>query len=71
MFTKHVFLIAQSNIVKFVQKHDAIGENRRFKAFNSLGKGIELQKLPYHFRFMMDNSTLRNSTTKFEPTQFV
>lgn len=71
MFTKHVFLIAQSNIVKFVQKHDAIGENSRFKAFNSLGKGIELQKLSYNFRFMMDNSTLKNSTTKFKPTQFV
>ena len=54
MFTKHVFLIAQSNIVKFVQKHDAIGENSRFKAFNSLCGGIEFQKLPYHFRFMMD-----------------
>ena len=45
MFTKHVFLIAQSNIVKFVQKHDVIGENGRFNAFNSLGGGIELQKL--------------------------
>ena len=54
MFTKHVFLIAQSNIVKFVQKHDAIGEGSRFKAFNSLGEGIELQKLSYYFRFMMD-----------------
>ena len=71
MFTKHVFLIAQSNIVKFVQKHDAIGENSRFKAFNSLGEGIELQKLSYYFRSMMDDSTLRNSTTKFKPTQFV
>ena len=71
MFTKHVFLIAQSNIVKFVQKHDVIGENGRFNAFNSLGGGIELQKLSYYFRFMMDDSTLRNSTTKFEPTQFV
>lgn len=71
MFTKHVFLIAQSNIVKFVQKHDAIGENSRFKAFNSLDEGIELQKLSYYFRFMMDNSTLKNSTTKFKSTQFV
>lgn len=71
MFTKHVFLIAQSNIVKFVQKHDVIGENGRFNAFNSLGGGIELQKLSYYFRFMMDDSTLRNSTTKFKPTQFV
>ena len=68
MFTKHVFLIAQSNIVKFVQKHDVIGENGRFNAFNSLGGGIELQKLSYYFR---SNSTLRNSTTKFKPTQFV
>ena len=71
MFTKHVFLIAQSNIVKFVQKHDVIGENGRFNAFNSLGGGIELQKLSYYFRSMMDDSTLRNSTTKFKPTQFV
>ena len=54
MFTKHVFLIAQSNIVKFVQKHDVIGENGRFNAFNSLGGGIALQKLSYYFRFMMD-----------------
>ena len=71
MFTKHVFLIAQSNIVKFVQKHDVIGENGRFNAFNSLGGGIELQKLSYYFRSMMDDSTLRNSTTKFKPKQFV
>ena len=71
MFTKHVFLIAQSNIVKFVQKHDVIGENGRFNAFNSLGGGIELQKLSYYFRSMMDDSTLRNLTTKFKPKQFV
>ena len=62
MFTKHVFLIAQSNIVKFVQKHDVIGENGRFNAFNSLGGGIELQKLSYYFRSMMDDLIPKGST---------